>query len=73
MISLITLVKSWWCSLVRSVEDLLFSPETAISHLQNGLVERLRLIKVISVASPDLVSVLVLLCLPGSAVPELTI
>ena len=60
-------------SLVSGVKDLLFSLQTAICDLQDRLVEWLRLIKVVAVGCSDLVRVLVLLCLPGRAVPQLAI
>lgn len=52
---------------------MLFELQTAISGLELGLVEGLRLIEVVTVRSPVLVSVQVLLCLPGGAVPELAV
>ena len=52
---------------------MLLSLKSAVSHLQLGLVEGLGLVEVVAVRRPHLVSVLVLLRLPGRAVPELTI
>lgn len=68
-------MKGWStrCSLVSDIKDLLLSLKAAVSDLQLGLVERLRLVEVVTVGRPNLVSVLVLLRPPGRAVPELTI
>ena len=62
-----------WRSLVCDIEDLLLSLEPAIRNLELGLVEWFRLVKVIAVRGPHLVSVLVLLSFPGGAVPELAV
>lgn len=60
-------------SLVARVEDLLLSLEASVGEAQSGLVERLRLVEVVPVGGPNLVSVGILLGLPGGAVPELAV
>lgn len=60
-------------SLVFHVKDLLFSSEASIGHLKLWLVEGLLLIEIVPVSRAVHVSVEVLLCLPGGAVPELAV
>ena len=60
-------------SLVFHVEDLLFSSEASIGHLKLWLVEGLLLVEIVPVSRAVHVSVEVLLCLPGGAVPELAV
>jgi len=60
-------------SLVFDIEDLLLSLQATIGNLKLRLVERLWLVEAITVRSPELVSVLILLSLPGCSIPELTI
>lgn len=60
-------------SLVFDIEDLLLSLQAAICDLQLRLVERLWLVEAVTVGSPELVSVLVLLRFPGGSIPQLAI
>jgi len=60
-------------SLVFNIEDLLLSLQATIGNLKLRLVERLWLVEAITVRSPELVSVLIFLSLPGCSIPELTI
>ena len=60
-------------SLVCDIKDLFLTPETAICHLEYGLVERLRLVKVVSVQRAHLVSMQVFLSFPSGAIPFLPI
>lgn len=55
------------------VEDLLLPLETAIGHFESGLMEGLRLVQCVAIRSPELVSVQILLGLPGVTVPKLTV
>lgn len=60
-------------SLVLNIEDELFGLEAAVVVAELGLVEGLGLVEAVSVSGTDLVSVLVLLSLPLSTVPQLSV
>lgn len=60
-------------SLVTDVEDLLFEVESASGALEFRLVEGLGLVELIAVGRPHLVGPLVLLSLPGGAIPLLPV
>ena len=60
-------------SFVKSIKDLLFSNETTICDLENGLVEWFILVVAVSVGSSHLISVLVLLCSPVISIPQLPV
>lgn len=60
-------------SLVTGVEDLLFKVKTAVVALESRLVEGLGLVELVAVGRPHLVSPLILLSLPGRAVPFLPV
>lgn len=70
-----SLLSLWYTSrsLVGCVKDLLFSSEAAVCDLQRGLVERLGLVKAVTVRSAIHVGVQILLSLPLSAIEELAI
>lgn len=59
--------------MILDIENDLTSAHTAVSDAQSGLVERLILVEIIAVACSKLVSVQVLLCFPGGAIPQLRV